>query len=136
MAVALDTVKLNREDKNKTGRDRELEKERNSRTSRLALCSLSIPPCHCSGNGQDYLPIRRLGMWCISRGQLDGWRVAGQEQSCVRVLKIQLYMKSDIWPPELSCKRDIGVSADAEDVCFMCCLAESEVLPEAAASDT
>lgn len=131
MAVALDTVNLNREDNSKTGREWEIENERNSRTSRLALCSLSIPPCHCSGNGQYYLPIRRLGMWCISGGQLDGWRVAGQEESCVRVLKIQLYMKSDIWSPEHSWEIDIRVSTER---CCSLCLGESEVLPKG--SDT
>lgn len=132
MAVALDTVNLNREDNSKTGREWEIENERNSRISRLALCSLSIPPCHCSGNGQYYLPIRRLGMWCISGGQLDGWRVAGREESCVTVLKIQLYMKSDIWSPGHSWERDIRVST--ERCCSLCCLAESEVLPKG--SDT
>lgn len=71
-------------------------------------------------------------MWCISGGQLDGWRVAGQEESCVRVLKIQLYMKSDIWSPEHSWERDIRVST--ERCCSLCCLAESEVLPKG--SDT
>lgn len=71
-------------------------------------------------------------MWCISGGQLDGWRVAGREESCVRVLKIQLYMKSDIWSPEHSWERDIRVST--ERCCSLCCLAESEVLPKG--SDT
>ena len=58
-------------------RRRELEKERHSRTHRLALCLLSIPPLHRSGNGGEYLPIRRLGMWFIAKGQQEGWRVEG-----------------------------------------------------------
>lgn len=88
-----------------------MKRERHSRTHRLALCFLSVPPCHHSGNGWEYLPIRRLRIWYISHGQLDGCSggvdgVLRLEPRPVRALQIECNTKSNIWSMEHGSKTE------------------------------
>lgn len=118
-SVALDTMNLNREgDRTKWAEaekqaDRNRGRERNSGTRHLALCLLSIPPCHRSVNGWYYLPIRRLGTWYISHRQLVSRGESGglEGEVCLesvplKALRIRSNMTSDIWLAECNSKKE------------------------------
>lgn len=83
--------------------------ERHSRTHRLALCFLSIPPCHHSGNGWEYLPIKDLVYLTRTAGWLQSLGVDGVlhlEPRPIRALEIESNTKGNIWSMEHGSKKE------------------------------